>query len=308
MARVVAIGEGLVELSLTENGAAAVAYGGDAFATAVYLRRLGCEVSLATVIGRGDPFSGGMLRKMADEGLDASLVALAEGRLPGLYAIERGGLRGRGLYEWRGEAPVRDFYRYANEPILRSALRSADLVCLTGATLAVLGEAGRGALMIMLAEAVHAGAQVAFDVNWRAGLWKSPQAARAAAEILAPICRYVSLSEEDAEGLGGWRPPPGPEVVERMSDRTVRVRSEEGDLEFRPTRAAVPVVDATGAGDGFNAGYLAGRLAGKPVAQAVTCARLLAEAVIAYPGAVIPRLAMPSLQAAAADPRACRAG
>ena len=305
MARVVAIGECMVELSLADGGPAAVGYAGDTFNTAVYLRRLGCEVSYATAVGRGDPFSTGILRKMAQEGVDASLVALAEGRLPGVYAIERGGTRGRGLYEWRAEAPVRELFRHANEPVLRSALRGADLVYVSGVTLAVLGESGRSALMVLIAEAAHAGAAIALDVNYRPGLWSSARAARTAVELVAPLCGYVSLSEEDAVSLGGWRPPAGPELVERLIDRTVRVRSDEGELEFRPARAAIPVVDATGAGDAFNAGYLAQRLMERPVAQAVTAARALAEAVIGFPGAIIPAVAMPNLQA---PERTCRAG
>lgn len=305
MARVVAIGECLAELSLSQGGSPALGCGGDVLTAAIYLRRLGCQASLATVIGRGDPFSSAVLRQLAEEGVDASLVALAENRLPGLYAIERGGLRGRGVYEWRAEAPVRDFFRYANEPVLRSALRGAQLIYVTGATLAVLGEAGRASLLAMLQEACGAGAALAFDVNYRPRLWRTAGAARAAADQLAPLCRFISLSEEDAEGLGGWRAPPGPETVERLSDRTVRVRSTDGELEFRPARAAIPVVDATGAGDGFNAAYLAMRLAEAPLAQAVTAARGVAEAVIGYPGAVIPAIAMPSLQAAA---RGCRTG
>ncbi|MDB5419025.1 MAG: kdgK, partial [Phenylobacterium sp.] len=105
MARVVAIGECMVELSLAGEGEARVGYGGDTFNAAVYLRRLGVETSYATAIGRGDPFSTGILRRMAQEGLDASLVALAEGRLPGLYAIERDAAGERRFHYWRSEAP-----------------------------------------------------------------------------------------------------------------------------------------------------------------------------------------------------------
>ncbi len=296
MTRVVAIGECMVELSLAGDGEARIGYAGDTFNTAVYLRRLGVETSYATAIGRGDRFSTGILRRMAEEGLDASLVALAEGRLPGLYAIERDAAGERRFYYWRSEAPFRDFFRLTNEPLLRAAMRGASAIYLSGITLAVLGEAGRAKLLALLKEAVHAGAAIVFDVNYRALLWPSPAAARAAAEQVAPLCRYLSLSEEDAAALSDWRPPDGAEVIERRAGRTVRVRSEEGDLEFRPGKAAIPVVDTTGAGDAFNAAYLALRLAGRPVAQAVTAGRALAEAVISRPGAIIPASAMPSLE------------
>ena len=48
-------------------------------------------------------------------------------------------------------------------------------------------------------------------------------------------------------------------------------------------------VDATAAGDGFNAGYLAARLAGRSVVDAAAAAHKLAGEVIRHPGAIMPR-------------------
>ncbi len=56
MGGVVGFGEVMVEVSLTGSGSAVIGYAGDVFNTAVYLRRLGTPVSLATVPGDGDPF------------------------------------------------------------------------------------------------------------------------------------------------------------------------------------------------------------------------------------------------------------
>lgn len=295
MARVVAIGECMVELALADANQAALGYAGDTFNAAVYMRRLGLEVSYATAIGRGDPFSAAILRRMAEEGIDVSLVGLADGRLPGLYAIQRDLAGDRRFYYWRAEAPVRQLFELVSEPLLRNALRRAQLVYVSGITLAVLGR-GRAKLRALLAEAAQAGAAVALDVNYRAQLWPTAQAARLAIEELAPLCTYVSASEEDAAALGGWSFPAGAETIERLADRTVKVRSKEGDLEFRPAKAEITVVDTAGAGDAFNAAYLASRQAGRRVAGAVTAGRALAEAVIARRGAIIPASAMPRLE------------
>jgi 2-dehydro-3-deoxygluconokinase len=301
MSRIIALGECMVELSLGAGGAGRIAYAGDTFNTAVYLARLGRRVAYATAVGTDDPFSGAIRSLMAQEGIDEDLTLGIEGRLPGLYAIERDEAGERRFFYWRGEAAVREYFGRVDPDGLRAAMRDAELVFLSGVSLAVAGEAGRAALAELLADAHARGVAVGFDPNYRPRLWASADQARAAAEAVLPFCRYVSVSGPDAETLCGtaaeavaesWAAHGG-EVIRREEDRTVAIHSG-GQVEVLPAGpGADKVVDTTGAGDSFNGGYLAARLAGASAAEAVKAGRRLAAVVVGHPGAIIPREAMP---------------
>lgn len=300
---VVAIGECMVELSLEEGRRAAVGYAGDTFNTAVYLSRLGVPTAYATAVGKGDPFSAGIRATMHDEGLAGDLVVEAEGRLPGLYAIERDAAGERRFYYWRDQAPARDYMRLADGEALQRAMDQAKAVYVSAITLAILGEAGRDALRQRLHQARGAGADLVLDTNYRARLWPDAASARAAIEALAPLCRIISTSEQDLEDLGlgdqaarAWAKA-GAEVVLRKQDRAVLIFAD-GNTGWSAPGPPIAVVDATGAGDAFNAGYLAARMAGQDPRDAVTAARRLASVVVQHRGAIIPKAAMPPVRPA----------
>lgn len=300
MAGVIALGECMGELSLSRPGMADIGYAGDTFNTAVYLRRLGLEVAYASAVGRGDPFSDGVMSALAEEGIGRDLMVEAEGRLPGIYAIQRDENGERSFFFWRSEAPARDYFSLVDHEQLGAALDAADLIVVSAISLAVIGDAGRRTLLDLLAGAVQAGAAVAFDTNYRVKLWPGPDVGRAAIELVLPHCRYLSLSTEDVTAFGGgdaeamartWAAR-GVEVVLRREDRRIDVLVG-ADVESFAPEPAVHVVDTTGAGDSFNAGYLKARMRGRSTAEAVAAGRALASVVVQHPGAIIPRRAMP---------------
>ncbi|WP_309092141.1 sugar kinase [Phenylobacterium sp.] len=295
MGRVIAIGEVMVELSLAGAGQGLLGYAGDTYNTAVYLARLGHDVAYATVLGGADPFSQGIVDAMAAEGLDAGLIRRVEGRVPGLYAIERDANGERRFFYWRGEAPVRQFAELADLSALSPAIGAGDLTYLSAITLAVVGEAGRATLDGLLAGAKAVG----FDLNYRARLWPDAATARAAIEAAAARARYISASAEDLDALGLGDEAPerwaaaGAEVVHRAHDHSLRILTPDAEpVRIAPGETVKPL-DTTGAGDSFNAGYLAARLNGASAEEAVAAGRKLAGVVVRHIGAIIPREAMP---------------
>lgn len=296
---IVAVGECMIELR-EEAGAWRVGHSGDSFNTALYLSRLGETVGYLTVLG-DDPFSASMRAAWADEGIDLDLVLTAPRELPGLYAIKTDDAGERSFHYWRGHAAVRRLFALPGARAALDRAGDAELLYVTGITLALFGEAHRGELA-GIAKAVRArGGQVAFDPNYRAGLWPSASAAEEAVAAFAPLVTIALPTFEDEALLHGDRDPA--RTVARWhaagaAEVVVKCGAAGCVLDDRravaPERALVPL-DTTGAGDAFNAAYLATRRRGGDRLDAATRANRLAGRVIGSRGAIAPRAAMADL-------------
>ena len=176
------------------------------------------------------------------------------------------------------------------------------MIYLSGITLAILPEPVRGDLIRRLAGLRDAGHQVVFDSNYRPRLWQDQATARAAFDAMWAACSLALPSFDDEEKLYSGITLAGvveriaglgvPEIVLKNGAAGPLIRAEGRQVQtaFSP---AEKVVDTTGAGDSFNAGYLAARLDGAEPTVAAAAGHLLASHVIAHPGGVIPKSAMP---------------
>ena len=301
--KLAAIGECMVEAALDRAGPfagpARLGFGGDSLNTAIYARRglpAAARVAYVTALG-DDVFSDSMLAAWQDEGLDTALVYRLAGRRPGFYAIATDESGERRFYYWRREAAARSLLEDGRDADLAARLQGSDMIYLSGITLAILGEEGRGRLLALLRDLREAGTAVAFDGNHRPALWPDPAAARAAYDAIGRLTDIALPTFDDEAALQG---DGGPEVT---AERWLGLGAREavvklgaaGCAVFAPeTRAEVPahpvgtVVDTTAAGDSFNGAYLAARLRGETPREAAARGCALAAQVIRHKGAIIP--------------------
>lgn len=299
--RVASIGECMVELSDAGAGLFSRSFGGDTLNTALYLARLGIETSYVSALG-DDPLSSAMLDAWSAEGINIDEVVRVPGRLPGLYMIERNGLGERSFLYWRDRAPAREFFDHIDDLVLERLARF-DWLYLSGITLSLYNDDGRARLIELLSRARRNGGRVAFDGNYRPRGWNDATTARRVFDSLLPHVDLALPTFDDEKLLFGdadadscaarLRAAGIAEIVVKMGSRGCIVYSEGGRTEVIPDEVLQPV-DTTAAGNSFNAGYLAGRLSGASLSKSARAGHRLAGVVIQWPGAVIPRDAMPA--------------
>lgn len=302
MRRLAAIGECMIELRHRDAALLELGFAGDSLNTALYLARLNRPDRLAvdylTALG-DDPYSAAMLEAWRTEGIGTGSVALLPGKLPGLYLIRTGPDGERRFFYYRSAAAARALFAGAAGESMLAALPGYDVLYLTAITLSILAPPARERLLAALAAAREAGRLVVFDSNYRPAGWPDRAAAQAA---IAPFLDLVGLALptfEDERALWGDAAPR--DTVARYAGRGIEICVKAGaegcylgDGTQVPVPARIAPRDTTAAGDAFNAAYLTARLAGAAPADAALAGHRLAGVVIQYPGAIIPRAAMPS--------------
>ncbi|TCP46861.1 2-dehydro-3-deoxygluconokinase [Tamaricihabitans halophyticus] len=304
MARVLAIGECMIELTHVDSNTLALGYAGDTFNTAVYLARLTepAAVRIAYLTRVGDEgYSAAMLAAMTAEGIDTSQIQRTPEAQPGLYLVRTDAAGERSFTYYRAHSPARALFD-GTRAIEFAALSECDVCYLSAITLQLLGEAARERLLAELASARARGARIVFDGNYRPAGWPDPDTARAALNAIWPTVSVALPTFDDERELHGDAGPADtvarlrahgvPEIVVKDGARGALVWTPNGEIEVPAERVAEPV-DSTAAGDAFNAGYLAARLTGSAPPEAAAAGHAIAARVIQQPGAILPDTLLP---------------
>ena len=311
MKRVATSGECMIELRHTDSQTLKVGFGGDTLNTAVYLARAGRDAGIGvdyiTALG-DDLYSQGMVDAWREEGIGTDLVARLPGRLPGLYIIRTDERGERSFTYFRSAAAARDMLRDGRDARLAERLAGYACIYLSGVTLSILDDGQRQSLMTILDRLRAGGTLVAFDSNYRPAGWPRIDDARHWMNEALRRCDIALPTLDDEQHLYGdadadvalarLRAIGVDEIVLKLGREGSLISSAVGSTATRVAPSIVSkIVDTTAAGDSFNAGYLYARLTGKEPAAAAAIGNRLAAVKIQHPGAIIPRSAMPKLDA-----------
>jgi 2-dehydro-3-deoxygluconokinase len=283
----------MVELRPVADGHLQRGFAGDAYNTAVYLKRSAPHLDVAFLTATGDDaLSQAMIDTWKGEGIAERLVFRIPGARPALYLIETDDKGDRRFHYWRDETPARYWLRELLVAGGAARLEDAALVYVSGISLAILTHTDRQAAIALLGTLKT---RVAFDPNIRPALWASMEDARACFEAMTRLASIVLPSRQDYELMYGITDPRAQMAltasltkaeIALTCDADGCLLRQEDDVQALPTQAAT-VVDTSGAGDSFNGAYLAARLEGKPPLAAAHAGLAMAAKVVALPGAII---------------------
>ncbi|MEO5620605.1 MAG: sugar kinase [Cypionkella sp.] len=292
--RMVFVGECMVELA-PEAGLYRRGFAGDTFNMAWYARKLAplWQVDYLSAIGN-DAVSDEMADFIAAAGIGTTHLARKPSRSVGLYMISLQNGE-RSFSYWRSQSAAR---LLAEDPAaLAAGFADADLIALSGITLAILDAPGRDALALALQAAQAQGARVAFDPNIRPRLWTSAEEMRATLTRFAGLSDLVLASFDDEAAHFGDATPEA-SLARYLTAGAAEVVVKNGAapmlawLAGAEHRLAAPqvakIIDTTAAGDSFNAGFLVQWLAGASAQAALAAGAALAARVIQHPGALAP--------------------
>ena len=289
MSRLLSVGEVMGELRRSDEGFA-LGFAGDTYNAAVYARRADPSLPVGYVSAVGeDPLSQGLIEAAEDEGIDASRIRRDPARQIGLYSVSTDAAGERSFHYWRAQSAARAMF---DDGVPAGTFDGAEVVLLSGITLAILPPPARTALLDALAAAP---ARVAFDSNYRPALWDDAAAARDAFVAAFRVADIALPSLDDMAALWGDDEATALRRLEAWGVAEGALKcGEGGPVGLDGTRPegcgpAERVVDTTAAGDSFDGAYLASRLAGLDTVSAMRAGHAMARVVVGHPGAIVPR-------------------
>lgn len=290
---IITIGEGLVELSTTQNLTYADTlnkyFGGDTLTTAIAAARQGAEVGYISKIAN-DAFRDFLFDGWASEGIDISQCKIADGH-NGVYfvAVQDTGKKQFAYYRKKTAATM-----LSAKDINEEYVKSAKIVYATGITQS-LSLSAKEAVLKLFQVAKENNVLVAYDPNFDPLLSSKDEARDAFFEVEEFIDILFLNVKSDSVEL--WDMDSCDKLTEAILDRgikTVVLKSKEkgGYVVANATESVfVPFysnvkIDSTGAGDAFNGAFLQQVASGKSPFDAAKFAAIVSGLQVRGIGAI----------------------
>jgi 2-dehydro-3-deoxygluconokinase len=249
------------------------------------------HIRYVTALG-DDRYSDRIVKFITDAGIDVSAIQRLPGKRPGLYMIDQED-GDRVFTYWRENSAARQMADDISR--LATGFSDADAVYLSGITLAILTPDCRSALTECLGQ-LPPTTSIVFDPNIRPALWENADVCKQVLSDIARQSKIVLPSFDDEARLFGDATPADTvlryrdlgvtEVVVKNGNKPCTFL-KDGQAANVDTPSVSKVVDATGAGDSFNAAFLAAHFAGSTIEDAIAKGQALSAKVIQNHGALV---------------------
>ncbi len=300
MASLLAIGECMIELYETANNTYHRSFAGDTFNSAVYTKRWNSSIAVSYLTALGtDHLSDEILKQCEDEGINQSLIFRSPSEQPGIYIISTDKLGERNFAYWRRQSAAKQMMLLFNEHINVESLDTFDVVYFSGISLAILSDEDKGKLLDLIISLRNRGTKVAFDPNFRAGMWNNLNHAKRWFNRAYQTCDIALPGLDDHLALFGHKTKEDireflinlgvHEVVIKCGENGVFCYDIDSNHFHLPFIAAKMQVDSTAAGDAFSGTYLASRINGENISVALNAAAKVSRLVVQHQGAIMER-------------------
>ena len=288
MPRAICIGECMLEVRPLGGEDYRLSFAGDVCNAAVYLKRSAPSIDVQFLSATGnDALSAKMRHFWADLGIGDDLCPSVGNDPPGLYVIDLDHRGERSFVYWRSVSPARQWLKLLRAAGGADQLAGADLVLLSGISLAIIAESEQAQALELLAALRGRVGRIAFDPNYRPQLWPDAVVAAGVMQRAIALSDIVLPSLEDVRELG-LDLSNVKEAVTSLGAGGCRLKIGRDVIDLPASTPPAAVVDTSGAGDAFTGCYLAARLMGHEPREAAQRALDLAAQVVTFFGAIMP--------------------
>ncbi|MEM3648351.1 MAG: sugar kinase [Thermoproteota archaeon] len=297
--QVIGIGEVLIDFigveqtSLDKAETFKKCFGGAPMNTIVGVARLGVKAGAIAAVG-DDFFGRFILGEFEKNNVDTSRVKIKKGVRTTLAFIVNDPVKGWVCIFYRSP-----WLKHTSDSLLSPKdidydyISKARILHVSG--FALSQNPARQAVIEAVKHAKNSGVDVSFDPTLRLDVWLSEKILRKTYVQMLRSADIATFSREEARFIFGTSNPRivaekafkyGVKIVGvKLGDRGSFLKARNGSETYMPA-FKVKAVDATGAGDGWNAGLLVGLCKGLDVEQCAKVANAVGALVVTKPGAI----------------------